>query len=94
MVRDDDEGLRSYSERRHAEPPLPTNVDAFDVVRQRLAAVDLAFQNIQPQVHIVVGYVEGCTLPIRRDSVLGRVFFSTVQALSWHIMCGTVVLEF
>ena len=75
MVRDDDDGFRSYSERRHAKPAHPTNVDAFAAVRQRLAAVDLAFQGLQAQVHIVVGYVEGCALPRQRDSVLGRDFF-------------------
>ena len=72
MVRDDDDDLRSYSERRHADPPPPANVNAFDAVRQRLAAVDLAFQGLQPQVHIVVVYVEGCAMSKQRQKVLGR----------------------
>ena len=94
MVRDDDDGFRSYAERRHAEAAHPPNADAFDAVRQRLAAVDLAIQGLQPQVHIVVGYVEGCALPSQRDSVLGRDFFSAMQTLSLHFMQGTVVLKF
>jgi hypothetical protein len=91
MVRDDDDGLRSYYERQNAEPLPPTAVDAFDVVRQRLAAVDLAFQGLQPQVLIVVGYVEGCPLPIRRDSVLGRVFFFLLSKHCLGTSCAAML---
>jgi hypothetical protein len=75
MVRDEDDGFRSYSERRHP-PTIPqATVDAFHEVRQRLAAVDIAFQGLQPQVHIVVGHVGLLAPPKQRQSALGREFF-------------------
>ena len=57
MVRDEDDGFREYFERRHAESVPHTNVDVFDAVRASIHAVDLAFQGLQPQVHIAVGYM-------------------------------------
>ena len=58
MVRDEEDGLLAYSERRHVEPSPQLGTDPFGAVRARLASVDLAFQGLQAQVHIFVGHTE------------------------------------
>ena len=75
MVRDEDDRIRSYSERRNPLAAPPATADAFHAVRQRLAAVDIAFQGLQPQVHIEVGHAGLLASPRHWQSALGRVFF-------------------
>ena len=62
MVRDEEDGLLAYSERRHVEPFPHLGTDPFGAVRARLASVDLAFQSLQAQVLIFVGYNIKCAL--------------------------------
>jgi hypothetical protein len=102
MVRDEDDGLRTYSERRHVQDSLNIGADPFDAIRARLAAVDLAFQGLQPQVHIVVGDTEKMDVPSKKAlifnvhfglchscnvSTLGLRHFCT-QFLIQHRMCS------
>ena len=47
MVNDDDEGFDNLPCLQTIDPPL----NPFDVVRERLAAVDLAMHDLQPHVH-------------------------------------------
>lgn len=51
MIRDNDEGLNSLPRCVHID--APTN--PFDAIRAGLAAVDLAFRGLHPQVHVVMG---------------------------------------
>ena len=62
MVRDEDDGLLAYSERRHAEPEPLRRTDPFAAVRARLAAVDLAFQGLQAQVLLFLGCSQQCNV--------------------------------
>ena len=98
MVRDEDDGFRSYSERRHPPAVPQATVDAFHEVRQRLAAVDIAFQGLQPQVHIVVGHVGLLAPPRQRQSALSRDFFfcdtSTGRTLCVRHCCVQIVIQF
>ena len=43
MVHDDEDGLHMYAQRDHRDAPPYPIVNPFDVVRERLAVVDLTF---------------------------------------------------
>lgn len=74
MVQDEGDDFRAYFERRNAESVTHANTDAFDAVRASLAAVDIAFQGLQPQVHILLGFVKGFALPTQLDWISGSAF--------------------
>jgi hypothetical protein len=71
MVRDEDDGLLAYSERRHAEPSPNRRTDPFGAVRARLAAVDLAFQGLQAHVLIVLGFSKKCAVGSKNNLIFG-----------------------
>ena len=71
MVRDEEDGLLACSERRHVEPSPNLSTDPFGAVRARLAAVDLAFQGLQAQVHIFVGYTQKCAVGSKKELRFG-----------------------
>ena len=71
MVRDQEDGLRTYSERRHVEASHNLDADPFDAVRARLAAVDLAFQGLQPQVLIDIGDIQILEVPSKNGLIFG-----------------------
>ena len=50
MVREDDAGFESFPQHDN----LINQSSPFDVVRERLAAIDLAFRELQLHVHVVI----------------------------------------
>ena len=52
MVREDDVGFESFPQNDNLINPS----NPFDVVKERLAAIDLAFRELQPQVHVVIAF--------------------------------------
>ena len=71
MVRDEEDGLLAYSERSHVEPSPNLGTDPFGAVRARLAAVDLAFQSLQAQVHKFVGHSNHCAVGSTKNLSFG-----------------------
>ena len=71
MVRDEENGLLSFSERRHAEPSPSRRTDPFGAVRARLASVDLAFQGLLAQVLIVIGFSKKCAVGSNKNFMSG-----------------------
>ena len=59
MIRDEDIGLQVPPPRVHFSTP----VNPFDAIRSRLAAVDIAFEALQPQVHVVLDFPSSCSMP-------------------------------
>jgi hypothetical protein len=53
MVRDDVVGIDSLPRLSPIDPPI----NPFNVVRERLAAVDFALNGLHPQVHALMGLV-------------------------------------
>lgn len=97
MVRDEEDGLRTYSQRRHGEASPNPNANPFDVVRARLAAVDLAFQALQPQVHIVVVCIQRCAVARKNNFVFGWHFVfchsSSGYTAALHHFCTPFLIQ-
>ena len=86
MVRDDEDGLHMYAQHDHRDaPPFPI-ANPFDVVRERLAAVDLAFYGLHPHVHVVLGFIKKCTI-VRMLVVIFGWYFHYIKLCpfqSWY----------
>ena len=82
MVRDEDDGLGSLSRRIHIDAPQ----NPFDVVRARIAAVDLAFRGLRPQLQVVPGFNVACK---RAGNLLIRIW------LPFHLAnCASHIAQF
>lgn len=71
MIQDEDDGLENLTRRTQIVAPL----NPFDGVRAGIAAVDLAFSGLRPQVLVVLRFYGTCNL---------RVIFSMALGLALH----------
>ena len=71
MIQDEDDGLENLTRRTQIVAPL----NPFDGVRAGIAAVDLAFSGLRPQVLVVLRVYATCNL---------RVIFSMSLGLALH----------
>jgi hypothetical protein len=78
MLRDDDAGLEMSSRRMQFQAPL----DPFEVIRSKLAAVDTAFQTLQPQVHLGVVCSGACPVAETAMAVFAMVVYMFVAVWS------------
>lgn len=82
MVGDADAGLDSLPHGVRLEsPPNP-----FDVIRERLAAIDLTFRGLHPQVFLIQGFFSKCKFAKKFILILERTF-TLHSNLEWHSTC-------
>lgn len=58
MIGDEDDGLNNLSRRIHIDAPQ----NPFAAIRARIAAVDIAFRGLRPQVQVVSRFYAACSL--------------------------------
>lgn len=86
MLQDEDVGFENFTRRLQIVAPL----NPFDDVRAGIAAVDLAFSGLRPQVLVVLRFYATCNLRVLfNEMFLGHAFFLvslSSHPLSWSIL--------